>query len=320
MKFVQLEEKLKREFFPVILIEGDDAFLRQRAIETICASVGVAMPELNLTVLREPTASETITCASSFPFLSEKRIVVVRDFAAVKSGKASAVKEVAPIAEYARNPLESTCLILSDDNQSGCFDSVKGERVDCSKPDLSFCIGWINEFAASGQAVVAKGAAALLAEYCLRDMSRISAETAKLVSFGEITNELVEQNVTQDVEYAVFDLSDALSEKNAVKAIEIMQTLLNGGEDVIKIIITLYNSYRRMFYSATGECGAEELGRLFNVKPYAMKRAAQTASRYSATQLKSALELCSRAEKDMRDFSINDKEIVRALVLDLLCV
>ena len=39
MKFVQLEEKLKREFFPVILIEGDDAFLRQRAIETICASV-----------------------------------------------------------------------------------------------------------------------------------------------------------------------------------------------------------------------------------------------------------------------------------------
>ena len=51
-----------------------------------------------------------------------------------------------------------------------------------------------------------------------------------------------------------------------------------------------------------------------------MKRAAQTASRYSATQLKSALELCSRAEKDLRDFSINDKEIVRALVLDLLCV
>lgn len=102
-----------------------------------------------------------------------------------------------------------------------------------------------------------KRSGALLAEYCLRDMSRISSETKKLVSFGEITRELVQQHVTKDVEYAVFDLSDAISEKNAAKSIEIIQALLNGGEDAVKIIITLYNFYRRMFYAATGDCGTE---------------------------------------------------------------
>lgn len=30
MRFVQLEEKLKKEFFPVLLVEGDDAFCVKR--------------------------------------------------------------------------------------------------------------------------------------------------------------------------------------------------------------------------------------------------------------------------------------------------
>ena len=266
MRFVQLEEKLKKEFFPVLLVEGDDAFLREKAVETVCASLNVAMPELNITVLREPSVTELVACASGFPFLSEKRAVVARGLANAGAGKAVHSKENAPLLRYSQNPLESTCLILCDDSQSGCFDGVKAEKIDCSKPDLSFCVKWINDFAASCGASVANGAAALLAEYCLRDMSRISSETKKLVSFGEITRELVQQHVTKDVEYAVFDLSDAISEKNAAKSIEIIQALLNGGEDAVKIIITLYNFYRRMFYAATGDCGTEELSRLFNVK------------------------------------------------------
>lgn len=320
MKFVQLEEKLKREFFPVLIIEGEDAYLRQRAIDLICRSIDVAMPELNLNILREPTAAEIVSCASSFPFLSNKRIVVVRDLAVGRGRKASSPKEAEPVAEYSKNPLESTCLILSDDSQSGCFQTVKGERVDCVNPDLAFCVKWINDFAASHKAVISNGASTLLAEYCLRDMSRISQEAAKLIAFGEITPELVRQNVVKDVEYAVFDLSDALSKRNASKSIEITQTLLGSGEESVKIIITIYNAYRRMFYVATGEETPDELGKLLGVKPYAIKVASQAASRYSVTQLKCALELCSRAEKDLRNYNINDKEIVRALVLDLLCV
>ena len=49
-------------------------------------------------------------------------------------------------------------------------------------------------------------------------------------------------------------------------------------------------------------------------------KAAQTASRYTPAQLKQALELAAKAEKDLRDFSVNDRETVRALVLNLLCV
>ena len=81
MRFVQLEEKLKKEFFPVLLVEGDDAFLREKAVETVCASLNVAMPELNITVLREPSVTELVACASGFPFLSEKRVVVARGLA-----------------------------------------------------------------------------------------------------------------------------------------------------------------------------------------------------------------------------------------------
>ena len=170
MRFVQLEEKLKKEFFPVLLVEGDDAFLREKAVETVCASLNVAMPELNITVLREPSVTELVACASGFPFLSEKRAVVARGLANAGAGKAVHSKENAPLLRYIQNPLESTCLILCDDSQSGCFDGVKAEKIDCSKPDLSFCVKWINDFAASCGASVANGAAALLAEYCLRDM------------------------------------------------------------------------------------------------------------------------------------------------------
>lgn len=68
MRFVQLEEKLKKEFFPVLLVEGDDAFLREKAVETVCASLNVAMPELNITVLREPSVTELERARRAFRF------------------------------------------------------------------------------------------------------------------------------------------------------------------------------------------------------------------------------------------------------------
>ncbi len=46
-----------------------------------------------------------------------------------------------------------------------------------------------------------------------RYVAHIFGNRKSFVSSGEITRELVQQHVTKDVEYAVFDLSDAISEK-----------------------------------------------------------------------------------------------------------
>ena len=50
MLYSQLIEQLKNSFFPVVVIEGDDAFLREDALEKISDSLNIILPELNVTV------------------------------------------------------------------------------------------------------------------------------------------------------------------------------------------------------------------------------------------------------------------------------
>ena len=109
--------------------------------------------------------------------------------------------------------------------------------------------------------------------------------------------------------------------KNAAKSIEIIQALLNGGEDAVKIIITLYNFYRRSVLRRNRRLrhgGIEQ-----TVQRQALR---DEACRADGVALHTcAIEagfgaLPQERKKDLRDFSVNDRETVRALVLNLLCV
>ena len=69
------------------LFEGVEEYTKEKALEQLIEkAVGDNFPDINVTTLRDPPPDELIACAETVPFMADKRVLVVRDYAML-SGK-----------------------------------------------------------------------------------------------------------------------------------------------------------------------------------------------------------------------------------------
>ncbi|MDT8322941.1 MAG: DNA polymerase III subunit delta [Bacteroidota bacterium] len=105
-----------RSFLPVYLLYGEEDFLiEQRANELRTAALGDGDPSFNYDVFRgtDHQAEDVTVAANGFPFMSEKRVVLVRE--------ADAFLKKPVLASYVQQPSPDTVLIL-------CAASLKPSR------------------------------------------------------------------------------------------------------------------------------------------------------------------------------------------------
>lgn len=84
MKFVELAKSLKEGVAPVYLIEGEEAYFRDHAVESIRAACHIANPSLN-DVRYEGDALKgdipsLVRALETLPFFDDKRLVRVYEF------------------------------------------------------------------------------------------------------------------------------------------------------------------------------------------------------------------------------------------------
>ena len=129
MKYTEFKNELENgKTFSAYLFEGEDAFFRERGLKLLKNKL-VSNPELNYTVL-EPDcdATELICSLSAYPFMSEKRLVVIREY----YPKADVVKK--GLAKYFESPADFSALVIL--NEKPCEPLKKLENlcfVDCNK-------------------------------------------------------------------------------------------------------------------------------------------------------------------------------------------
>ena len=173
IRFENLKKTLSERIFPVYLIEGEDAFFRERAVSAIKAAV-LKEPDLNLTrrdgaeVKAEP--DKMLMDLRSFPFMSDYRVVEVREW------QPTATELKGELKKYLENPVNESVLIVV--NKGKCealkkFDSVC--VVDCSKADLEIITKYLRYKANKAQLIISNTVCRMIAEYSLYDMAKIDS-------------------------------------------------------------------------------------------------------------------------------------------------
>lgn len=319
MLYAQFENLIKSQFFPVVIIEGDDAFLREDALTKIKDSLDVKLPELNTSVLNgeETSVNEIIALANSFPVMSEKRFIVVKDFLVEKKPFSKSDKSVQKLIDYCKEPNDLTCLVFFY-NQSKCPLSLNATVVDCNKKDLHSVSRWIKETIEKSKKTIEKVLADKIAEYSNCAMYKASLSVSKLISFceKEITDEAIELLVPKDLEVVIFDLSNAICAKKFQKALEICKKLLIE-DDSKKILGSLYSFFRRMFFATTSNLSNEVLAEKMGVNSYAISKIKDQATKFGSKRLKHAMHLCANSDLAIKIFYANDKDVLSDLVLEL---
>lgn len=294
IKYEELVAQLKsRQFQPVYLLMGEEPFY----IDRICRFfenkvIDEANRDFNQVVLygKDTSAAEIVANAKEFPFGSQYKLVIVKE--------AKDLKDIELLKSYVENPAESSILVVcykygklkatqykAYEKKGVVFESV-GIK-DWNLPD------WVQKTASSFKYKLDAQSAYILTEQIGNDLSRIFNEFEKLKVIlppgSTITPDIIEQYIGISKEYNIFELQEALGERNLQKTYKIIQNFTQHLKENpnIKTILMLYNFYHKMLmYHLSPDKSNEALRAIYgNLPPMIMSKNVRYAQSHTLSQL-----------------------------------
>lgn len=287
----------------VYLLHGQEENLEAEALAGIRRAVlGDGMAELNESVLTNPDAEELISACETMPFLSERRLVLVRD----ADGFSGAKNAAEGIVEYLDRVPDSCVLVFL---VTGTADSRKalpkkialcGHAVNFEVLKNSPEVGrWVcDAFAQQGKRC-APSVASQLIFLSGDDTSRLRGEVGKISAYvgqrEEITSADVLACASRTAEYRVFDLTESAAAGRDAQALQQLRALQRDGADDLYLLAMLLRQYRQLQqvkvleYSKTPR---QEWGKRLGIgSDYALNRLIQQASQMSASLPRKAVNI-----------------------------
>ena len=87
---------------------------------------------------------------------------------------------------------------------------------------------------------------------------------------GKITKKEVEIISTKQIDSVIFDLTDSLGKKNTGEAIIVLKNLIDTKEPIQKILITLYNHFKKLYIIKLAQKYNKNIAETLNLKPNQM--------------------------------------------------
>jgi DNA polymerase III subunit delta len=190
--------------------------------------------------------NEIIALVSSYPMMGEKRLVVIKEFEKVKNPDA--------LTPYIKNPLESTVLVLisgESDFRKNPYRAFGDERtLDCKPVYDNQVPQWVKKRVRQFNKTITDDAAAMLTAYTGTSLRQIVNEIEKLDIYTAnrktITIEDVNAVVGVTKAFNIFELYKAIGFKDASKAINILDKMLERGESATVIVRMLTRLFRQI--------------------------------------------------------------------------
>ena len=282
MKFTQLSASLKERIEPVYLIEGEEAYFRDHAVSAIEGAAGITQPLLNnVRVEGESLKGNLASFRDSLftlPFFDEKRLVRVYEFYPSEREWEQFLKP------YMENPCQTTVLCIVNAGKKGTADLKKKAGVtfvDCGRESEEMLSRWLFGLVRRQGGAIDADAAELLVSYCARDAARMKLEVEKLTPLaeGRITSALVREYVAKDVEYKIYELTQAASRGDATNFYEISSDLMLRGMDESAVLSALVSHFKTLTEVSELTGSDKEVSALLNIKPYAVQKNRQLVNR-----------------------------------------
>jgi DNA polymerase-3 subunit delta len=232
------------------------------------------------------------------------------------------------LAAYVATMPESTVLIvLVDEVLDAAHPLVRaagqhGKVIQSTLPKGKALESWIGKRAKGLGVSIAPDAAALLANFIGNQLRLLANELDKLATYvgegGTIHSDDVRKLSAQVQEARIFDLTDALAQRNRKQALDILHDLLADGEPPLRLISTITSQVRSLLLVkelAQKGMRAPQIAATLGIAPFIAEKALRQIGKFSAAQLESAYR--SLLETDA---ALKRSRLTPELALDLLVV
>lgn len=317
-------------------LEGDDVYWRRVVVDKFIRAVPEEYRDFNLKRLPSGWTSGDLSEAVSAisPFFDQPIVVICGSISSdgkkkdTKPSKKEGKEETVSKADTenwnaiisAAGAVDAVKVLILDGKIPSTFKKQM-TAVDCSKPDAAVLRKLIEKLASPYK--IDFRASNALAERTDGNAERIANELEKLKSFCDgkaIAYDDVTELVADTMERSVFELTNALADKDKARAKALLDRFISSGVAYPQLFRLLISQYRRLFYAAVSPLGDKELAETMGVKEYAVTKNRAAAKKYGKQTLKKVLDLLERAEFDYRSGVDSDETAFNSAFADILTI
>lgn len=241
------------------VIYGEEKFLLDKRLEALKKKYKISEEYMNLMTYwcHETSMSDIIADALTPPFLSEYKMVIMKNPLFLTSQKQKDVSEddIAKLLDYLKHDNPTTVFVIYHDMKN--FDErkkvVKNIRKLChfyetTKLTSSQLFKTVRESILSRKSTIDDDALHLLLSRLPNDLLSISKEVEKLCLYTDhIDVRAVDLLISKQIEENVFELTSAYLNKDLEKTMKIYKDLMIKNEEPIKLIVLIGNSLRLLY-------------------------------------------------------------------------
>ncbi len=312
------------------ILHGENDLQRAEVLAQWIAKAGVPadLRDLNTEELMPPISVGDLRRACSvIPFMGGARLVIAHQALSQSKGK-----EAKAIAEYLDEMPETTHLFLVEYNKLRSTHAVmklaqaRGtpEKL-CALPDARALPGWIQKRVSGYGKQIDHQAAALLAQNIGNNLRILDQEIQKLLLYIENRPTITPQDVHTMVPYVqsadvIFNLVDALGQRDARKASIYLHRLLDVGENPLGVFGMMVRQFRLLIqvqWLRDRNAQQHEIAARLRLHPFVAQKVMAQVVQFTPQQLLQAYRLLLRCDLDMKTGKLDYEAALDLLIAQL---
>ena len=316
-----LQDIKNQEYSQIYLLHGEESYLRKQYRDKLKAALVDDGDTMNNHYYegKDTKAEEIIDLAETLPFFASRRVIVIENSGWFQKGGDK-------MAEYLPGLPDTTYLVFVEpliDKRSKLYKVVnkQGRISEFAHQDEQTLKRWVlGMLKKEGKNITAADLQFLL-ERTGTEMAHIKTEMEKLLCYtmekSEVTREDIEEVCTKRVQNQIFDMINAIADRNQKRALDLYYDLLTLKEPPMRILALIGRQFNLLLqvkelkkkgYSQV--VIAEKTG----LHGFIVGKYEKQAAQFSTAKLREALEACVEADENVKTGKMNDVMSVEILI------
>jgi len=310
-----IEKELKEgKLSSLYLLYGEETYILETCLKKIKKLFGEMILGINYVQIDETNLNTLIDNINITAFGYNKKLIIVKNAglfrkpvgtSSSRSKKGTETNIVIELAEYIEKNIDVikdtvVLVIIEDDiNKNESVDIIQKYGIVCNfeklKPGdiIKRLKGIVNAY----EVKISDDTLKYLIETSGTNMQGLINEIRKLIEYtgkdGTITKNDVDNLSIKTIESVIFDLTDNLGKREIKKALSILNDLLYNKEPIQRILITLYNHFKKLYIVKLAEQYNKNVTESLNLKPnqmFLVTKYKKQAEYFNVRELRQMLE------------------------------
>ena len=318
-----LNEDLKTgKFKQVYLLFGEEGYLKRQYKDRLSKAMLPEGDTMNLAYFegKNTDVKAVIDLSETLPFFAERRLIVFENTGFFKSAGAE-------LADYIKEMPETTFYVFVEeevDKRSKLYKAVKakGYIAELSVQDESTLKRWVHGLLAKEGKKMSDQDVTYLLNKVGTDMENILREIEKLICYAYerdvLTREDVDAICVTQITNQIFDMVNAVADKNQRKALDLYYDLLALKEPAMRILYLMIRQYRILFQVnllMRRGYGKKEIASKAGLHPFAAGKYMEQAKRFDARTLRLVMEEGAEIEQSVKTGLLSDTLAVELFIV-----